>query len=429
MRASWFWIAVGFAIAPLVGAARDGSAQSTSPAASEPPSAERIVTLEQKLDAAERYIQNLRAELDLLKAGRPASRQGPAVSVAPAPEVARATPPPQPPSQPAPAETPTEEEGGPSPEQDRPVFTPAFLRQAQAVLIPKNRLEITPSFQYTYSDFNLLSVQGLDIIESIFIGKITVEKQRTHGLAAQLDARYGITDRLQASVTAPYRLLISQVSFPPQIQRFPDPIPTTTNTTQHLGDIEVGLSYHALRERRWLPDLIVGITAKTTTGASPFEVGPSENATGSGFWGIRGQATMVKVADPGILFGSASYQLNLEDDVNIASSGVTFDPGDVFQLSAGYAYALNPFLSLTTRIEGSYVQPYTIDGSNVDGTDLWLASLGFGVTYGINRLAALDFGFQIGITEDAPDFRFTLSVPFQFTLPSWDRIFHRHGKP
>jgi hypothetical protein len=424
MRASRFWIAVGFAIAPLVGAARDGSAQSTSPAASEPLRAERILTLEQKLDAAERYIQNLRAELEVLKAGGPASQQTPVAPVAPAPEVARATPPPPPPSEPAPAETPTEEEGGPSPEQDRPVFTPAFLRQAQAVLIPKNWLEITPSFQYTYSDFNLLSVQGLDIIESIFIGQIRVEKQRTHGLVAQLDARYGITDRIQASVTAPYRFVYSQVSFPPQIQRFPDPIPATDNFTNGLGDIEVGLSYHALRERRWLPDLIVGITAKTTTGTGPFEVDTGDSPTGSGFWGIRGQATMVKVADPGILFGSASYQFNLEDEVD----NLAFDPGDLVQISGGYAYALNPFLSLTTRIEGSYVPPYSLDGTTIDGTDLWLANLGFGVTYGINRRTAIDFGFQVGITEDTPDFRFTLSVPFQFTLPSWDRILRWRGK-
>ncbi len=104
------------------------------------------------------------------------------------------------------------------------MFTPAFLRDAQAVLIPRNHLEIAPSFQATFSDSNLLSVQGLDIIESIFIGRISVEKQRRLGLSAQLDSRYGITDRIQASLSVPYRFIQSQVFSPPQIQRFPDPI-------------------------------------------------------------------------------------------------------------------------------------------------------------------------------------------------------------
>lgn len=422
LAAPWLAALALGAIAPAAGAQAP-----PSPAGAGDAHAESVRALERKLEAAERYMQTLRSELDALKSG----------TVPPAPGAQPAGPPAEPPSaarpQPGPevARAPTAPPGAepeapgdgeePVPEEERPVFTPAFLREAQAVLIPRNRLELTPSLQWTYDDSAILAVAGLDIIESIFIGTIRVEKQRRHGLTAQLDGRYGITDRLQASLTVPYRYIYSQVFSPPQVQRFPDSISDDITHTNHLGDIEFGFSYHTLREDGWIPDLILGVTTKTTTGEGPFETGANDLGTGSGFWGLRGQATIVKVTDPGILFGSASYMWHIEDEI----SGLTVDPGDIFQLTGGFAYALNPYLSLTTRIEANYVEGLQLEDNWIDGTEQWLSTLSFGVTYGLNRRAALDFGLEIGLTDDTPDLRFTVGAPLQFVLPPWDRLFRR----
>lgn len=396
------------------------------------PNSERVQQLERKLEAAMQYIEGLRTELDALKSGAPttgrAPAAGPPFTGSPPSSQAAAMPAPAPAPEPAQARAaPPEPEPGPSPEQERPVFTPAFLRQANAVLIPRNRIEFDPRFQYGFNDTNVLAVAGLDLIETVFVGTIEVEKRRRQFFSGVLGTRYGITDRFQLSASFPYRYEIEQLTIPPQVQRLPDPFEAQESSGGGLGDIEAGLSYHILQEKGWRPDLIAGLTVKTNTGQGPFDNDGGDTVTGTGFWGIQPQLTFVKVTDPGILFATASYLYHIEDDV----SGIgNVDPGDVLQFSAGYAYALNPYLSLTTRFQFSYAQELSVEGQDVAGTDLYAATLSLGLTYGLTRHAAIDTTLDIGLSEDASDFRLSVGVPFQFNLPKWDRVFRRsHAIP
>jgi hypothetical protein len=388
------------------------------------PNAERVQQLERKLDAALQYIEGLRTELDALKSGAPPATPAATTAAkppAPVPETA-VTPPPAPePARQAQAVAP-DQEPGPSPEQERPVFTPAFLRQANAVLIPRNRIEFDPRFQYGFNDTNVLAVAGLDLIETVFVGTIEVEKRRRHFFSGILGTRYGITDRFQLSASVPYRYEIEQLTIPPQVQRLPDPFESQETTGGGLGDVEAGLSYHILQEKGWRPDLIAGLSVKTNTGQGPFDNDGGDTVTGTGFWGVQPQLTFVKVTDPGILFATASYLYHIEDDV----SGIgDVDPGDILQFSAGYAYALNPYLSLTTRFQFSWADELSVEGEDVAGTDLFSTTLSLGLTYGLTRHAAIDTTLDIGLSEDASDFRLSVGVPFQFSMPSWDRVFRR----
>lgn len=403
--------------------ASTGFAQLQAPPAVDP-NAERVQQLERKLDAALQYIEGLRTELDALKSGAPPATPAGTTAAkppAPAPETA-ATPSPAPePARQAQAVAP-DQEPGPSPEQERPVFTPAFLRQANAVLIPRNRIEFDPRFQYGFNDTNVLAVAGLDLIETVFVGTIEVEKRRRHFFSGILGTRYGITDRFQLSASVPYRYEIEQLTIPPQVQRLPDPFESQETTGGGLGDVEAGLSYHILQEKGWRPDLIAGLSVKTNTGQGPFDNDGGDTVTGTGFWGVQPQLTFVKVTDPGILFATASYLYHIEDDV----SGIgDVDPGDILQFSAGYAYALNPYLSLTTRFQFSWADELSVEGEDVAGTDLFSTTLSLGLTYGLTRHAAIDTTLDIGLSEDASDFRLSVGVPFQFNLPSWDRVFRR----
>jgi hypothetical protein len=403
--------------------ASTGFAQLQAPPAGDP-NAERVQQLERKLDAALQYIEGLRTELDALKRGAPPATPAATTAAkppAPAPETP-ATPPPAPePARQAQAVAP-DQEPGPSPEQERPVFTPAFLRQANAVLIPRNRIEFDPRFQYGFNDTNVLAVAGLDLIETVFVGTIEVEKRRRHFFSGILGTRYGITDRFQLSASVPYRYEIEQLTIPPQVQRLPDPFESQETTGGGLGDVEAGLSYHILQEKGWRPDLIAGVSVKTDTGQGPFDNEGGDTVTGTGFWGVQPQLTFVKVTDPGILFATASYLYHIEDDV----SGIgDVDPGDILQFSAGYGYALNPYLSLTTRFQFSWADELSVEGEDVAGTDLFSTTLSLGLTYGLTRHAAIDTTLDIGLSEDASDFRLSVGVPFQFNMPSWDRVFRR----
>lgn len=411
--------------------ASTGFAQGQASGAGDP-NAARVQQLEQKLDAAMQYIEGLRTELDALKRGTPAATPAatPAPTTAAQPPVpaheTAATPPPVPePARQAQA-LPTDQEPGPSPEQERPVFTPAFLRQANAVLIPRNRIEFDPRFQYGFNDTNVLAVAGLDLIETVFVGTIEVEKRRRQFFSGILGSRYGITDRFQLSASVPYRYEIEQLTIPPQVQRLPDPFDAQETSGGGIGDIEAGLSYHILQEKGWRPDLIAGLTVKTNTGQGPFDNEGADTVTGTGFWGVQPQLTFVKVTDPGILFATASYLYHIEDDV----SGIgDVDPGDILQFSAGYAYALNPYLSLTTRFQFSWADELSVEGQDVAGTDLYATTLSLGLTYGLTRHAAIDTTLDIGLSEDASDFRFSVGIPFQFEMPKWDRLFRSRTPP
>lgn len=407
-----------------------GLAQTPAPPAVDPNS-ERVQQLERKLEAAMQYIEGLKSELDALKSGAPAAARTPATQPAPAipasPQAA-ATPAPAPAPEPVrqAQAAPPDQEPGPSPEQERPVFTPAFLRQANAVLIPRNRIEFDPRFQYGFNDTNVLAVAGLDLIETVFVGTIEVEKRRRHFFSGVLGTRYGITDRFQVSASVPYRYEIEQLTIPPQVQRLPDPFESQETSGHGLGDIEAGLSYHILQEKGWRPDLIAGLSVKTNTGQGPFDNDGGDTVTGTGFWGVQPQLTFVKVTDPGILFATASYLYHIEDGV----SGIgDVDPGDILQFSAGYGYALNPYLSLTTRFQLSYAQELSVEGEDVAGTDLFATTLSLGVTYGLTRHAAIDTTLDIGLSEDAADFRLSIGVPFQFNMPKWDRFFRSRTTP
>ena len=50
-------------------------------------------------------------------------------------------------------------------------------------------------------------------------------------------------------------------------------------------------------------------------------------------------------------------------------------------------------------------------------------------TYGVSRNMALDLAFEIGLTEDTPDFRFSVGAPIQVLLPPWRRLLRLDPKP
>ena len=392
---------------------------------------DRVLLLEQKLYTALSYIDEIRGELDDLKGGDSDSigeaRNGlwtpsatPRFRYAAAttgsgsePELGGAEPAggDQPP-----AESLLDSEE-PSREQESPADLQAgFLRQARAVLISRGRLEIDPSLSFSHATRDRLLVRGIDIIEAVFIGDLNVSKVRRNNFNASWSLRYGLTDRIQLDVRVPYLRSYRQVLLRPEVQRELGEAAEETTSGGGLGDIEGTLSIHMIQEGEWLPDVILVGSVKSKTGASPFEIDPDrEVATGTGFWGFRLGATMVKVSDPAVLFMSGGYFFHMkEKDVGPFDE---VDPPDAIDGGVGFSYALNPFLSITTRFSARYSQKTKLNGFSIDGSDLMTASLGFGISYGLSGRTSLDIGADIGLTDDSPDFVIRVSTPMSFSLP------------
>jgi hypothetical protein len=184
-----------------------------------------------------------------------------------------------------------------------------------------------------------------------------------------------------------------------------------------MGDISGGLSIHMLREGEWLPDVIFTANLKSDTGTSPFDVDSGSLATGTGFWGLRGGFTAVKVSDPAVLFLSAGYFYHhASDDVRGFKD---VDPPDTIDWGCGLSYALNPFLSLTTRLGGGFTEKTEVNGLEIDGSDQVTATLGLGITYALSSRTSLDIMTEFGMTDDSPDFAIRVSTPISMVVPSF----------
>jgi len=300
------------------------------------------------------------------------------------------------------------------------VLQPGALRQARAVLIGPGRLEIEPSLSFRHRNRNLLALRGLDLIENIFVGNVEVQRIRRSSLSSTISTRYGLSDRLQFNLGIPFTYIFDQTVLLPEVQRELGDSVEETGESGDIGDLEFGLSYHVLQEGErfeWLPiDLIASISVKTDTGQSPFEAGPDEFSTGSGFWGVRGGLTMLKVLDPAALFATVSYFYHIPSSRNTGGFD-RVDPPDDVSWSAGMSWSMNPSLSLFTRVENRFVDKTEIDGASIDGSDLITASLVTGVTVRTSRRTSLDLSASVGLTDDTEDFEFRVSMPISFDTP------------
>ncbi len=388
-----------------------------------PAERERLERMERELREARRAIRILSREVEVLKTvrglgGWPSWRRPgyavPAVaSGPPRTEVAQNPPQQAPPRRgaPQPVDESAERVSG---EQERPDLQPATLRQARAVLIGEGRLEIEPSVSFSFTDRNRLDVRGIDIVENVFIGAIEVRNVERNTLTGAVSMRYGITDRLQFSASVPYLFSRSKSFLPPTVQRegqLGEDV-ESTRSSDDLGDISFGLTYHLLQEQGWKPDLTVAVDVKTDTGSSPFEVGPDESASGTGFWGAGVGATLLKIRDPAAIFVNANYFFHKKESNVGAFDSV--DPPDNWGFGFGVSYALNPFVSLTSSFNNRWVQKTKLNGQEIDGSDQRNASIGFGLSYGLGGGRSFDVTASFGLTDDSPDYTVTVAMPFRF---------------
>jgi hypothetical protein len=173
----------------------------------------------------------------------------------------------------------------------------------------------------------------------------------------------------------------------------------------------------------WVCDMIPvfifigGIRVKSDTGTDPFEVDtatnrPTEQATGSGFWGIQPSLTAIFPSDPAVFFGSVSYMYYIDRDV----SGIgEIDPGDTIGFNFGVGYGINEKASFSLGYEHNVILKTEIDGERPAGSrTTHVGSLLLGGSYRLTNNSNLNLSLSGGLTEDAPDVQLTLRVPMTF---------------
>lgn len=343
----------------------------------------------------------------------------------PAPEVAKPAKPEQPPPAPQAAvqpEPPKPAAAEPAkPEEpaleEQPVSIELALIELGGLLLRPGQLEITPAFEYYFFDTRRINVSGFSILPTLIIGVLETEKVQRNIVTPSLTGRLGVFRDFQAEVRIPYTF-IDQTRSTETME--------TSSSNSGIGDIEGALYYQPIRERGWVPDVILSVRGKGITGEDPFGGDGNQLPTGTGFYSISGTITAVKSADPAVLFAAFIYTHNFDRTVTLLETHQfesTINPGETFGYNLGIALALSIDVALSFRFEQRFIsstsitsmQPGVVNGT-VTGSTLNVATAYGGITWALARNVSMDLSVGVGLTEDSPDVSVYLAFPIRFDI-------------
>lgn len=403
----------------------------------------RLVRQQRLIEAQARELEGLRRALRApAPPARPTAPSPPAVAAAPAPRLAAPAAPPPAATVPSPGprdpqapSTAAEAAAARRREEQRVLATDPTLARVGGVLTPRGMIAVESSLEYLYTQGTQATVNGFSIIPGITFGTVDIRRSTQRTAIAALTLRYGITDRLEVNARIPW------VYRSDTIQTAPADItasPITINPTgSGIGDVEFGASYQVNSGLDDWPVFIANLRVKSDTGRSPFDVPifrvtdpqggflrglERELATGTGFWSVEPGVTVAWASDPAVFFGGARYIWNigrtvaLQDPAGGPATRTRLDPGDGVGLNFGVGFALNERTSLSLGYDHIFVMSSRAGGYSIAGSGLDIGSFNFGLSYRASDALSVSLGVSIGATENAPDARIILRVPYRFSL-------------
>ena len=289
----------------------------------------------------------------------------------------------------------------------------------------------------TYYDRRQLQLSGFLALDAIFLGNINLGETKAHQVMADLDTRYGLTDRMSVDVDVPYIYRHSNFIVGGAGGAASQLSDASANSSD-IGDVNFGIYYQFLKETNSLPDVVGSLRVKAPTGSSPFGIKleqvdpnntslvvPSKLPTGTGFWNITAGVSVLKTYDPVVLFGSLSYTYNVArsfSDISAVEGQV--EPakvklGDIIQWGGGVAIAFSDkdsaSISYTMALEPeSETQAPGQGWQKVPGSETVAAALNFGLNHVVNKHLTIEGSVSVGLTPDAPNFVVGVRFPYTF---------------
>jgi hypothetical protein len=300
------------------------------------------------------------------------------------------------------------------------------------------KFSVETGLTYSRYDTRQLILNGFLALDSIFLGNINLDRIKADTWTLDLTGRYNFNNRWQFDLNVPvvYRESTYQsgggnggaagVTTEESVTRDPE-----------IGDVNFGIAYKFLDESVNTPDAVVTLRVKAPTGKDPFGIKlrqvdansnlfvPDTLPTGNGVWSVTPGISLVKTYDPAVLFGSLSYTHNFVDSFDDISSTVgqknpgKVDIGDSFQLGAGIAFALNEKMSMSFSVSDVVQRKSKIkqdggDWESVVSSDANAGYFNIGMTIAATDNLTIVPNLSIGMTDDAPDFQFSLKFPYYF---------------
>ena len=169
------------------------------------------------------------------------------------------------------------------------------------------------------------------------------------------------------------------------------------------GDLRVGILKGIFQEKGWRPDMIASITLDTDTGSSDdgVSLGSEANELSIGF-------SLTKRQDPLVFTLGAGYTSSESVD--------DFESGSVSQITVSAVLAASPYTSLQTSVSQISVGEASFEGESISGSDSSFGILGVGAASVVGRHWFINADLDVGLTENATDYTFSLSISRNFNL-------------
>ncbi|BBN54938.1 hypothetical protein TRE132_30630 [Pseudomonas chlororaphis subsp. aurantiaca] len=300
------------------------------------------------------------------------------------------------------------------------------------------KFSVETGLTYSRYDTRQLILNGFLALDSIFLGNINLDRIKADNWTLDLTARYNLDNRWQFDVNVPviYRESTYQSGGANNGAAGVTSEQTVTKDPT-IGDVNFGIAYKFLDESINSPDAVVTLRVKAPTGKDPFGIKlrkvndntnlfvPDDLPTGNGVWSITPGISLVKTFDPAVLFGTLSYTHNLEESFGDISSTVNQKTpgkvklGDSFQIGMGVAFALNEKMSMSFSVSDLVQRKSKLkedggDWQSVVSSDANAGYFNVGMTVAATDNLTIVPNLSIGLTDDAPDFTFSLKFPYYF---------------
>jgi len=265
-------------------------------------------------------------------------------------------------------------------------------------LLPPWSIELAPSLAYSHTQ-----TQGLVLVQTPEgITTVDDQRQRDDDVEGAITARVGLPWRSQLQVTAPF-------DWRRQDSALGDGS-TVADQRAGIGDVQVELSHQFLFEGAgWRPSLIGAVGARFPTGSDPYRTPIAAVATGIGTTRITGRLTALKSMEPLVFYSIVSYGANLPYKESIGE----IHAGDDLDWQLGGLLAVSPDTSLSFGLDQQFRWDTRVDGKAIPGGNGVAAVALFGVDQVLGARVLLDVSVGVGLTRDAPDYTFMVTVPIR----------------
>ena len=300
------------------------------------------------------------------------------------------------------------------------------------------KFSVETGITYSRYDSRQLVLNGFLALDSIFLGAINLDRIKADTWTLDLTGRYNFNNRWQFDLNVP--VVYRESTYQSGGGNSGAANVTTEDTVKEdptIGDVNFGVAYKFLDESANTPDAVVTLRVKAPTGKDPFGIKlvrvadnsnlavPESLPTGNGVWSITPGISLVKTFDPAVLFGSLSYTYNMEESFDDISSNPAVETpgkvriGDSFQIGAGIAFALNEKMSMSFSMSDLVQRKSKLkqdggDWQSVVSSDANAGYFNVGMTIAATDSLTIVPNLSIGMTDDAPDFQFSLKLPYYF---------------